>query len=247
VDFTETGLIRTPFFHNILYYHIAAHIEKIPNEIILRNNELLDHARTNDTIFNYVGLYLINFYRNFCKTGFNNVYIKVAERLLTEQKGIFASDTDKINKLKESIQFFNASNIGQKAYFFKALSIQGDSLSLNDVKSKFKLLFFWNTGCGHCETAANALKEHYSALKNAGCEVFAFAMEVKDLNDWKKKVQKNEYNWINVCDFNIKYLVKEYYYVCNSPQMFVIDENGAIINKLYGEDQIGAFAEQFEK
>jgi peroxiredoxin len=245
-DFSNTGLIRTPFFYNIIRYQIKINIDKNPKEVIKLNNDFLDKFKKNDTLFNYVAGYMLNFYRTFCKIGFNDVYINLAERFLKEP---FNSDIDTAtsNMINNSIKFFNYSNIGQKSYKFKAITTYGDSIYITDVEGEMYLLFFWSIGCGHCETAAKSLNDYYSKLNDMNIGVIGFATDVKNIPAWKEYVEKKKYEWVNVCDVKSNYQTKEYFYVCSTPVMFVLDKNGIIVNKMYGETQITSFLEYITK
>jgi len=245
VDFTDDRLIRTPFFYNIIRYHIAQYIEESTSIIIEENNKLLKKC-TNDTVYQYVATYLLNFYRTFTKMGMNEVFVDLADNYFLNEKSNWL-DSAAIEIITKQADIFRASNIGEEAYKFKVYSNSGDSINVLDFNSTFKFIFFWSIGCGHCEKAAKILKDNYDKIKLLDIEIIGVNTDGKDIESWKKYITEQEIPWTNGIDIEQKSRYKEYYYVAGTPLMYVIDKQGKIVNKMNGEEQIDAYIKYITK
>lgn len=241
VDFSDDRLIRTPFFYNIIRYHIATYIDETPDKIIKSNEELLKKC-TNDTVYQYVATYLLNFYRTFFKIGINEVFCNLAENHFLNGKGYWL-DSAAVKIISNQNDIYKSSNIGSDAFDFKVLTIAGDSTGVLDFDSEFRFLFFWSIGCGHCETAAETLKQNREKIEALNIDILGINNDGKNIEEWKKYLTKQNYLWLNGIDTSETSRYREYYYVCSTPLMFVIDKNHKIVNKMYGEDLIQNYIE----
>ncbi len=245
VDFSDDRLIRTPFFYNIIRYHIATYIEADVTQINEENDKLLKKC-TNDTVFQYVATYLLNFYRTFSKIGINEVFVHLADNYFLNGKINSLNDTA-INLISEQTEIFRSANIGSDAYDFKIYSSTGDSIRVLDFDTQFRFIFFWSIGCGHCETAAQSLKEYYTQITEMNIDILAINTDGKDIESWKKYIEEQGYTWKNGIDLADSSRYKEHYYVCSTPLLYVIDKQGKIANKMFGEDQIQQYIEYITK
>ena len=112
-------------------------------------------------------------------------------------------------------------------------------ISLSSVKAKYTVLYFWDSGCGHCKKATPKLKKIYDELHKYDVEVYAVGGEL-ETKDWKKYIKENKLPWINVSDtperpngFRTVYDIYAY------PKVFLLDENKKIIAKQIGVEQLG--------
>lgn len=239
VDFSEPKLIRTPFFYNIIRYHIATYIEAGSSKIIEENKKLLEKC-TNDTVYQYVATYLLNFYRTFIKAGINEVFVDLADNHFLNGNGYWL-DSTAVELISEQTEIFRASFIGQKAYDFKVLSTEGDSIQVLDFDTEFRFIFFWSIGCGHCEDAAKIVKQHREEIEAMNIDILGINTDIKQIENWKSYIEEQGFSWLQGVDIAENYRFKEYYYVASTPLLYVIDKNHIIANKMYGEDKIESF------
>ena len=237
IDFSQEGLLKTPFLKNIIYYHISTHLDKSPEEIIKQNNKLLQKTQANQKVFEYVSMNLLYFYRETCKIGINEVFINLSENYFLSEKGNWL-DTNAVRIIRKTTETFKFSTIGHEAYNFKVQTIKQDSISLFDIKAAHIMLFFWNTDCDHCHDVAEVFKENYKTIKKKNYEILGINIDSKNVEQWSNFVETKKYKWLNGIDIKDNYKIREYYYVCSTPMLYIIDNNHKIINILYGEDEI---------
>lgn len=242
VDFSEEGLLRTPFFVNILYYHLSTHIEKSPLVIINENDKLISKTDVNDNMKKYVTIKFITFYRETCQLGLNYVFIDFAEKYFLSPDNQ-KLDSNIVELVSNETEKFRFSTIGHIAYNFKVETVNGDSLSLIELTEK-TFLFFWSSECDHCEDVAESIKENYKKLLKQKYDVLGINFNAKNKDEWKKHIKNKAYTWKNGIDTEDKYRIREYYYLCSLPIVYIIDnKNHKISNILYGEEQIIKFIE----
>ncbi len=245
VDLSEAGLIRTPFFVNVLRMHIARHIDKGADYINFENDRLLRKASANKDMEDYISFYLLNFYRSHFKQGMNEVFVHLAD-LYFLNDSIKTADPKMYNIIKKQRDIYHASFIGEAAKNIKVANMQGDSVYLYDIKSETVLLYFWSSACGHCEKVSEKMKPMYEQMQKKGITVFAVNTNEDYLPELKKYVEKNELPWAVYHDINDNSQYREYFYTVSAPLMYVLDKEKVIRLKLAGEDLIEAFLENLD-
>ncbi len=57
-----------------------------------------------------------------------------------------------------------------------------------ELKANYTILYFWDSGCGHCKKVTPKLLDFYAEYKDKGVEVYAIGTEF-ETEDWKKYVR----------------------------------------------------------
>ena len=114
--------------------------------------------------------------------------------------------------------------------------------SLNDIKSKYKLVVFWAGWCEHCMLEIPKLQSMYFKLKNKEVEVVAISL---DRNRQAYLSSAGSHEWYSYCDF------KEWesqpvidYFVFATPSYYLLDENNVILKKISSAAQLEAIVDQ---
>lgn len=120
----------------------------------------------------------------------------------------------------------------------------GKPIALSSLKGKIVLIDFWASWCGPCRKNNPSLVKIYKDYKDAefkkakGFTVYSVSLD-KDLEPWKKAIEKDKLNWENhvsdlkgwESDAAVKYGIE------GIPFTYLIDENGVIIGKnLHADD-----------
>ena len=238
VNFSNPALLRTPFFFKVVRAHIARHIEDGQYEIMRQNDLIISKAMANTAVYHYVTGYLLTFYRTFYKLGINEVFVRLADRYFLHDtvKDLSAENRQMI---KEQRDIYAASMPGSKAVNIRVRNtITGDSLNVFDnIKDKL-LLLFWANGCGHCDSAENAIKYYYNGLIKNNITVISVTNDKHSYESLQYNSKKKDFPWTDCCDVENKSRYREYYYVVSTPVLYIIDRQGYIIQKSVGEDRI---------
>lgn len=122
--------------------------------------------------------------------------------------------------------------INSRAPDFTLKDMTGKNISLSAFKGKVVLLNFWATWCPPCRAEMPALNKLYHSLKPRGLEVVSVSTDrsINDIKDFLKK-QKVDFPIL----FDVDSSVSKQFRVFSMPTTFLIDRNGMIVEKFYGE------------
>ena len=118
--------------------------------------------------------------------------------------------------------------VGQKAPNIILPAMNGDSVSLGDLKGKVVLVDFWASWCGPCRQNNPNLVKLYSRYQDKGFEILSVSIDKKSV-DWKKAVSTDNLKWIQVIDDKgWEASTTMVYGVDAIPASFLIDKDGII-------------------
>ena len=133
----------------------------------------------------------------------------------------------------DGISPMNSDNIVKsKAPDFSLKDLSGKTVSLSAFRGKVVLLNFWATWCPPCRAEMPALNRLQHALKPRGFEVLSVSTD-RSVNDIKDFLEKNRVDFPILFDADRS--VAKQYRVFSMPTTFLINKNGMIVEKFYGE------------
>ncbi|MCD8511500.1 MAG: thiol-disulfide oxidoreductase ResA [Bacillus sp. (in: Bacteria)] len=125
---------------------------------------------------------------------------------------------------------------GDVAPNFVLKDLDDNSIELKDLNGKGIYMNFWATYCSFCRQKMQYLKDHYEEYREKGVEIVSV-----NVNESKLQVERHkdrfDINYRLFLDRNS--LVTNAYGVVSLPTVFLIDENGIVI-----ERQLGAKTEE---
>jgi thiol-disulfide isomerase/thioredoxin len=137
-------------------------------------------------------------------------------------------------KLQKIIEAHNLTNGKKVPDLFITNPFETNSkttvLKTSDLKSKYNLLLFYQSDCGHCKTVIEGLKENYQDLVQKGVKIISIA---GDTNQETFKTTAAEFPWANACcDVNgMNGINFKNYAVLGTPTIYVLDSKGIILSK----------------
>ncbi len=132
-----------------------------------------------------------------------------------------------------TISPLNTNNIiNSKALDFILKDMDGKNISLSSFKGKAVLLNFWATWCPPCREEMPALNRLYKELGPRGLKVVAVSTD-KSIKDIKDFLQTHKVDFPILFDEGRS--AAKLYRVFSMPTTFLIDQNGTIVEKFYGE------------
>jgi len=133
---------------------------------------------------------------------------------------------------------------GKAAPDFKLPGMDGDEVSLADLKGSVVLIDFWATWCGPCRASLPQLDGIYKAKKGAGLK--AFAIDLKEEKDVVEKFVKETKLTIPVL-LDSEGSVAEKYQVNGIPQTVVIGKDGKVKKVVRGSGNDEAIRKAVEE
>ena len=124
-------------------------------------------------------------------------------------------------------------NSVSKAPDFTLKDIHGRALSLSSLKGKVVLINFWATWCPPCKAEMPSMNKLYHDLRAQGFEVIAISTDTS-LSTIKDFLAENRLDFPVL--FDEDKTVTRQYHVFSMPTTFLVDRNGMIVEKFYGEE-----------
>ncbi|SFL82063.1 Peroxiredoxin [Paenibacillus sp. 1_12] len=121
---------------------------------------------------------------------------------------------------------------GYKAPAFTLTALNGQTYSLDSLQGKPALINFWASWCEPCQTEAPEFSKLYELYKDR-IEILAVNVTSKDrVEDAQAFVGKYEIRFPVLLD--TKAAVTEAYNIAAIPTTYFVDENGIIVDRLFG-------------
>jgi peroxiredoxin len=141
----------------------------------------------------------------------------------------------------------NPSVIKTKAVDFKLKDLDGNEVSLSDLKGKKVFLNFWATWCPPCKEEMPDIEKLYQETKDS--DLVIVAIEIGEpLSTVKSFIDSNKYNFKILIDPSQS--VATQYNIAAIPTSYFIDVDGNIISKNVGAmniEQMRAYIKTLDK
>ena len=118
--------------------------------------------------------------------------------------------------------------------------MNGEIISLENLKGKYVLLDFWGSWCSACRESHPHLKELYQTYKKQVVFINVAQEHSKNLDEarklWQAAVKEDGLTWIQILnnEDREKYDMLKLFNIHSFPTKILIDPNGIIIAKLVG-------------
>jgi len=122
--------------------------------------------------------------------------------------------------------------LNSKAPDFILKDLTGRNIPLSAFKGKVVLLNFWATWCPPCRAEMPSLNKLYHSLNPLGLEVVSVSTD-RSLSDIKDFLDRHKVDFPVL--FDADRTTSKLYRVFSMPTTFLIDRNGIIVEKFYGE------------
>lgn len=229
IDFSDDRLVRTPIFHAKLDQYFTRVIIQIPDSIIAEAEWILQQKNIHPEVFKYAVFFITNTFEKSQIMGMDKVFVHMVENYYMTGKAEWVTE-EQLEAITERAMALKPLLIGNKAPDINMFARDQSSLNLYSVNSKFTVLYFWDSECGHCKRNTPILVDLYSRMKDKGVEVFAVNTE-PEREKWLAYVDENNYSWINVNDPYNRSGFRDKYDIWATPLIFLLDKDKKIIAK----------------
>ena len=228
LDFSDETLINSPVYTQKVYQYLISyakrdisHEEQI-SEMNRAADKIIENTKTNAVVGDFIVDFMM---RGFEMLELNEVLQHISE---TYTPSVPCSDDDK-STLKRRLDS-QKMTAGTAAPTFTLVDAAGDSISLTNIASKYKLIIFWASWCPHCE---QLLPDIYQWYLNRDMDVEVIAVSIDENQDeWRAFVQERGYDWVNCIEpYKWSGKVATAYNIYATPTMFLLDNENNIISK----------------
>jgi thiol-disulfide isomerase/thioredoxin len=120
---------------------------------------------------------------------------------------------------------------------FAVTTLEGQRLSLDDLKGKVVLLDFWATWCGPCRAALPHMKNIAKNFQGQPLVILSVSLD-EDEQKWKDFIAKNGMTWLHYRDGGFTGPVARMFSVQAIPHTFTIDADGVLQDEEIGDASI---------
>ncbi|WMJ73085.1 thioredoxin-like domain-containing protein [Cytophagaceae bacterium ABcell3] len=236
IDFTDDRILRTPVYHGKIKQYFEKLTLQYPDSLIAAADYLIEKSRANKELFKYTVFYVTYNIETSKLMGADKVFVHLADKYYKTNQAYWldsaqtARIVDKAKKLKPIL-------IGKKAPELKMRDINGNIKSLHGVDKKYTIIYFYDPNCGHCKKVTPKLRDLRTRLKDK-IETFAVCLD-PDEEQWKKYIEDNKLDWINVTDPYNQTNFRKTYDINSTPIIYLLDENKEIVAKRIDVEQLG--------
>ncbi|HWX53796.1 MAG TPA: redoxin domain-containing protein [Verrucomicrobiae bacterium] len=120
---------------------------------------------------------------------------------------------------------------------FAVTTIDGQRVSLDDLKGKVVLIDFWATWCGPCREALPHMRSIAKNFQGQPLVVLSVSLD-SDEQKWKDFIEKNGMTWLHYRDGGFTGPVSKMFSVEAIPHTFTIDADGVLQDEHIGDASI---------
>jgi thiol-disulfide isomerase/thioredoxin len=120
---------------------------------------------------------------------------------------------------------------------FAVTTLDGQRVSLDDLKGKVVLIDFWATWCGPCREALPHMQQIARKFQGQPLVILSVSLDSEE-NKWKEFVAKNGMTWTNCRDGRFDGPMAKLFGVSAIPQTFTIDADGVLQDEHVGDAAI---------
>lgn len=168
---------------------------------------------------------------------------------LLTQLSADAQATPEMKKLKEQVEIFQKTDVGQKFIDLVMTDPNGKPAKLSDYigKSKVVLVDFWASWCAPCRREMPRLVDMYAKYKKKGFEIVGVSLD-RDAASWKKGIDQLKITWPQISDLGYweSEAVKAYA-IRSIPHVMLLDKDGTIISRGLHGDELQAKVDELMK
>lgn len=234
-DFNDDKLLYSRVYPHKLQAYFEQYSSARPDSIVQSTELLFAKCKQNQEVYRYCLDWLIRQVEIRKTGGSDNILVHLYDNHLSKDAKL--ADKETVERLKTKADLYRPNLINALATAFSLTSSKDSLVTLNDLKSKFTVLYFTNSKCAECEAKTSIVAEATTEYVGKGLEVVTFYVE-NSKEDWITWAKKNDNNWKHV---NIKETdeLRMKYAATELPLIYILDENKKIVGKNIKANELG--------
>ncbi|MBP5723901.1 MAG: redoxin domain-containing protein [Bacteroidales bacterium] len=248
INLGDERLLRTPVYESKIDDYFDKQLIQIPDSIIPQVDFVMGQILAQENKGYEGKMYYNTLHHLFMKyqnpkyMGLDNIFVHIMANyyLNGHIPARVANDTAYMNKIKDRYEKMVNNQIGVHASDMLVYKMGQDTLDenmgwtrLSMVKSKYVVIYFWDTDCGHCKKIVPEWHKLYreNEFKKKGVESFMVYTQT-DMEKWKKFIAEQDmFDFINVFDPYQNTNFRTNYDIYSTPVVYILDKERKIIAK----------------
>lgn len=245
IDFSDERLLRTPFIQSKVEKYFKDLVYQVTDSINVDADKVLKMAKKNKEVYRYVLWMVTNKYENIEIVGLDGVFIHLAEDYYLKDADWL--DSTQRAKFQERVSILKPIQTGKIMPALILSDTLGVEQTLQSVKAKYTIVYFYSPDCGHCKDHAPELVKYYDENKSKGIEVLNVAVDY-DLDKIKKFVSTYKTGKMrNLWDSKGRYVFRNKFDIYSTPTSYILDSEKRILGKRIPIEEFNKFIEFQEK
>ena len=236
INLSDPRLLRTPIFTSRLRNYFTNILIQAPDSLKPEVDKFIAKTTGSKEVYQYCVSYLLNYYNKSNIMSHDDVFLHIADKYYLSGKSSWATK-DLLTKLAERADRLRPNLIGKVAPNLILESETGEYIALNQVNSKYTVVYFFEPDCSHCQKETPLLYDLYNKIRNNGVQVYAIYTQYKK-DVWTKYLAEKGYDWINVWDSNYNSNFRTLYDITSTPTIYLLDKDKKIIAKRISVDTL---------
>ncbi|MCI1779675.1 MAG: TlpA family protein disulfide reductase [Bacteroidales bacterium] len=154
----------------------------------------------------------------------------LGEKYIVNKACLWKTNPEYVSKIKRAIKVFNMNRLGSRAENLTLSNEVGAPVSIYDIKSKYKVLFFYSTSCQECISSTKIMKALYEKAGKAGIE-FLGIYTGTNYGAFIKFITENNLKWVNLWNKNNEENIFGKYALLGVPSIYILDRNNIVVAK----------------
>lgn len=229
INLSDNRILRTPVFAARMNNFFTNILIQSPDSLKLEVDRFIEKTASNKDVYQYCVSYLLNYYNRSNIMSHDGVFLHVADKYYLAGKAPWA-DKELLTKLTERANRLRTNLVGLTAPNLVLESETGEYLALNQVNSKFTVVYFWEPDCSHCQKETPLLFDLFNKYRDKGVKVYAIYTQYKK-DVWTKYLAEKGYDWMNVWDSNYNSNFRTLYDITSTPTIYLLDKDKKILAK----------------
>lgn len=155
----------------------------------------------------------------------------------------FSSPEDFIDQTALAVLMFYRNPLDRPVADLELRTPKNKKFRIYDVKSRYTVLYFYNTDCALCRGVTKDLAEMYAEYGRDEMEIVAIYTG-RD-NKWKNYLKENNPGWINLWDRKRASGMFDKYDLIDVPAIYLLDENKNTLAKDINPDVLNVLLEYY--
>lgn len=155
----------------------------------------------------------------------------------------FSSPEDFIDQTALAVLMFYRNPLDRPVADLEMRTPKNKKFRIYDVKSRYTVLYFYNTDCALCRGVTKDLAEMYAEYGRDEMEIVAIYTG-RD-NKWKNYLKENDPGWINLWDRKRTSGMFDKYDLIDVPAIYLLDENKNTLAKDINPDVLSVLLEYY--
>lgn len=200
VYFFDDRVVRTPVFEPKLDKYFEQLVYPNPDSVINEMEWMLGFASANAEMQKFLLVKFVNRYLNQRYMWEDKVFVHLFEKYFSQKNYSWLTERGKKTIFDRAYSLM-ANLLGSPAPGVELPDSAGKIKMLQDIKSAYTVVVFWDPTCGHCKETLPRIDSIYQAKwKKSGVAIYAIARETDGTpKDWRDFINQHRLGeWTHV-------------------------------------------------